>query len=123
MHEDVRAGSAPTYKLRGGRMAGELDARIALVTGAPSGIGRATALRFAREGARVALVGRDAETLASVARDVKDAGGDAVEVRADVTVDGDARRAIEEAVGHFGGLDVLVNAAGILSNGTVENTP
>jgi NAD(P)-dependent dehydrogenase (short-subunit alcohol dehydrogenase family) len=104
-------------------MAGELDGRAALVTGATSGIGRATALRFAREGARVALVGRDAETLAEVARNVKDAGGEAMEVRADVMVEREARRAVEEAVEHFGGLDVLVNAAGIISNGTIENTP
>jgi NAD(P)-dependent dehydrogenase (short-subunit alcohol dehydrogenase family) len=104
-------------------MAGELDGRIALVTGATSGIGRATALRFAREGARVALVGRDAETLAEVARNVRDAGGEATEVRADVMVEREAQRAVEEAVEHFGGLDVLVNAAGIISNGTIENTP
>jgi NAD(P)-dependent dehydrogenase (short-subunit alcohol dehydrogenase family) len=104
-------------------MAGELDGRVALVTGATSGIGRATARRLASEGARVALVGRDAETLADVARSVKDAGGDATEVRADVTLEAEAQRAVEETVEHFGGLDVLINAAGIISNGTVENTP
>jgi NAD(P)-dependent dehydrogenase (short-subunit alcohol dehydrogenase family) len=104
-------------------MAGELDGRVALVTGATSGIGRATALRFASEGARVALVGRDAETLAEVARLARDAGGDAAGIRADVMNEGDARRAVDETIEHFGGLDVLVNAAGIIANGTVETTP
>jgi NAD(P)-dependent dehydrogenase (short-subunit alcohol dehydrogenase family) len=103
-------------------MAGELDGRVALVTGATSGIGRATAQRFASEGARVVLVGRDAGTLAEVASQVRDAGGEALEVSADVMSEAHARRAVEETVEHFGGLDVLVNAAGIISNGTVENT-
>jgi NAD(P)-dependent dehydrogenase (short-subunit alcohol dehydrogenase family) len=103
-------------------MARELEGRAALVTGATSGIGRATALRFAEEGARVALVGRDAETLSEVAGQVSERGGGGLEVRADVTVEADARRAVEEAVEKFGGLDVLVNAAGIISNGTVETT-
>lgn len=104
-------------------MAGELEGRIALVTGATSGIGRATALRFAGEGARVALVGRSAETLGEVAAEVRGRGGEALEVQADVTDEEQARRAVETAAEHFGGLDVLVNAAGIISNGTVETTP
>ena len=106
-------------------MARDLEGRAALVTGATSGIGRATALRFAEAGARVALVGRDAETLSEVAGQARERGGEvaeAVEIRADVTVEADARRAVEEAVEKFGGLDVLVNAAGIIGNGTVETT-
>jgi len=103
-------------------MARDLEGRVALVTGATSGIGRATALRFAEAGARVALVGRSGETLKEVAGRARERGGEAVEVRADVTVEEDARRAVAEAVEKFGGLDVLVNAAGIISNGTVETT-
>jgi NAD(P)-dependent dehydrogenase (short-subunit alcohol dehydrogenase family) len=103
-------------------MAGELDGRAALVTGATSGIGHATALRFASEGARVALVGRDAEGLRRAAEEVRATGGEALEIQADVTVEAHARRAVETAAEAFGGLDLLVNAAGIISNGTVETT-
>ena len=103
-------------------MAGELEGRAALVTGATSGIGRATALRFAAEGARLALVGRDAETLRAVAGEIRAGGGHAAEVQADVTVEAHARRAVETAAEALGGIDVLVNAAGIISNGTVETT-
>jgi NAD(P)-dependent dehydrogenase (short-subunit alcohol dehydrogenase family) len=104
-------------------MAGELEGRAALVTGATSGIGRATALRFAEAGARVALVGRDGARLSKVASEVSERACAAVEIQADVTVESDAQRAVETAVEHLGGLDILVNAAGILSNGTVETTP
>jgi len=100
----------------------ELKGRVALVTGATSGIGRATALRFAEAGARVALVGRSNEGLSEVAGQIKASDGEAVRVRADVTVEEDARRAVSEAVEQLGGLDVLVNAAGVISNGTIENT-
>jgi len=100
----------------------ELKDKIALVTGASSGIGRATALRFVAAGARVALVGRDAEALALVASEIERVGGEAFAIVADVTNEPDAERAIGECVGRFGGLDVLVNAAGGLSNGTIEST-
>ena len=100
----------------------ELNGMAALVTGATSGIGRATALRFADAGARVALVGRSNEGLSEVAEEIRTHDGEAVQVRADVTVEEDARRAVAEAVEQLGGLDVLVNAAGIISNGTIETT-
>jgi NAD(P)-dependent dehydrogenase (short-subunit alcohol dehydrogenase family) len=99
-----------------------LDGKAALVTGATSGIGRATALRFAEEGARVALVARSAEGLKDVAGEIKANGGEALEISADVMNESDAERAVSETVERFGGLDVLVNAAGIISNGTVETT-
>ena len=103
-------------------MAGELEGRVALVTGATSGIGRATALRFAEEGARLALIGRDAEGLRRTAAEAEARGGEALEIQADVTVEAHARRAVETAAERLGGLDVLVNAAGIIANGTVETT-
>ena len=99
-----------------------LEGRAALVTGATSGIGRATALRFASEGARVALVARSAEGLKEVADEIESHGGESVEISADVMVEDAARRTITEAFEKFGGLDVLVNAAGIIGNGTVETT-
>jgi NAD(P)-dependent dehydrogenase (short-subunit alcohol dehydrogenase family) len=71
-----------------------LEGRAALVTGATSGIGRATALRFAEEGARVAAVGRNPEELERVAAEIKERGGAAHPVRADVTDEADARRAL-----------------------------
>ena len=104
-------------------MAEDLKERVALVTGATSGIGRATALRFASEGARVALVGRNAGALEEAAAEARGRGGEARAVGADVTDERDAERAVRETVEMFGGLDVLVNAAGIISNGTVEDTP
>src|SRR5947199_2233374 len=100
----------------------ELKGRVALVTGATSGIGRGTALRVAEAGARVALVGRSNEGLSEVAGQIKASDGEAVRVRADLTVEEDARRAVAEAVETLGGLDVLVNAAGVISNGTIETT-
>ncbi|HEX8921970.1 MAG TPA: glucose 1-dehydrogenase [Pyrinomonadaceae bacterium] len=100
----------------------ELEGKVAIVTGATSGIGRATALRFAQAGARVALVGRNAQALKGVAGEIQLNGGEALAIRADVTVQPIARRIIAQTVEQFGGIDVLVNAAGHLVSGTIEET-
>ncbi|MGB7923813.1 MAG: SDR family oxidoreductase, partial [Pyrinomonadaceae bacterium] len=80
------------------------------------------ALRFAQAGARVAAVGRDAARLAEAVEEIRGDGGEAFAITADVTVDDAAGRIIEETVERYGALDVLVNAAGHLSNGTIETT-
>src|SRR5579884_541115 len=91
-----------------------------LVTGASSGIGRATAELFARQGAQVAMVARRQSALADAARALpKDC---AFTIAADVTREADAERCMREAVEKLGGLDVLVNAAGILKSGDITQT-
>jgi NAD(P)-dependent dehydrogenase (short-subunit alcohol dehydrogenase family) len=93
-----------------------------VVTGATSGIGRATAIRFGRDGASVLAVGRNAPALAAVAHEVELAGGRCVLFEGDVTA-GDAPAAIAaKAVSAFGRLTTLVNAAGIIATGSIENT-
>ena len=102
-------------------MDGILSGKTALVTGASSGIGRGTALALAAAGAHVALVARRADRLDDLAAEIKADGGQALARAADVTDEDDATRAVEDAVGHFGGLDILVNAAGMTQVGKVEN--
>jgi len=98
----------------------ELDGKTVLVTGATSGIGRATTVRFAEAGARLAIVGRSGESLAEVAREIKERGGEALEISADVTIEEDAARIVAETIERFKQLDVLVNAAGAIVSGTIE---
>jgi NAD(P)-dependent dehydrogenase (short-subunit alcohol dehydrogenase family) len=99
-----------------------LQERVALVTGATSGIGRATALLFAESGARVAAVGRNEQKLAELREEFGERGDRLLTIRADVTAEEDAGRAVAETVGHFAALDILINAAGHISNGTIETT-
>ncbi len=104
-------------------MARRLRGKVAVVTGASSGIGRATATAFASKGAAVVLAARRAEALAEVARECEQLGGRALVVPTDVTdskaVDELARRAVEE----FGRIDIWVNNAGVGLFGRLEDAP
>jgi NADP-dependent 3-hydroxy acid dehydrogenase YdfG len=91
-----------------------LDGAVALVTGASSGIGAATARRLAREGAAVALVARRRDRLDEVVDDIQIAGGHAVAVDTDITEPERAYEAVQATMDRFGRLDVLVNNAGIM---------
>jgi NAD(P)-dependent dehydrogenase (short-subunit alcohol dehydrogenase family) len=94
-------------------MAGLLDGKSALITGGGGGIGRATALAFAREGARVAVADLDAEAARETVALVNAAGGQAISLPGDMSKDGDVRTMIEAAVATYGRLDCAFNNAGI----------
>lgn len=98
-----------------------LSSKSVLVTGAGSGIGRATAIALARKGARLTLAGRREEPLEETAKLVGEAGGESQAVAGDVTESKSRERLVRAAVERFGGLDVLVNNAGSVRAGRLEN--
>ncbi|KAL0867462.1 hypothetical protein ABMA27_008249 [Loxostege sticticalis] len=93
--------------------------KVVVVTGASAGIGAATAVSFAREGAHVAIVGRNEAKLKDVAKQCAAVGAAPLVIKADVANDDDARRIINDTIQKFGKLDVLVNNAGVLEFGTI----
>jgi len=96
--------------------------KVVIVTGATSGIGRATAEAFGREGAALVLVGRDERALEQTAAGVSAAGGRSISCAVDVTTVDAAGQVAQAADVAFGGIDVLVNAAGVIASGTLEST-
>jgi NAD(P)-dependent dehydrogenase (short-subunit alcohol dehydrogenase family) len=100
----------------------EFAGKVAVVTGAGTGIGRASALAFAREGARVVAAGLDEAALASTVREIADAGGRAVAQRVDLGAAGAGEALIGAALHSFGGIDVLANVAAIFPGAPVEAT-
>lgn len=102
-------------------MARELEGTVALVTGASSGIGEATALALAARGARVALAARRRERLEILAERIRSDGGAALVLESDITDERAARDAVERSIAEFGRLDVLINNAGLMLLGPIPD--
>lgn len=100
----------------------DFSERVVLITGATSGIGRACALRFADAGARIAAVGRNEEALANLSKEVGEASGKTLLLQADLSRVEEAERVVDQTIEHAGGIDVLVNAAGHIAAGTIEDS-
>ncbi|MEW6145870.1 MAG: glucose 1-dehydrogenase [Thermodesulfobacteriota bacterium] len=98
-----------------------LEGKTALITGGGEGIGRATALLFCSEGAKVGIMGRTKEKLDLVASEA-DGPGEIVALHGDVSVEGDVKRVVDEFYKRYGRIDILFNNAGILEGGTVVTT-
>lgn len=101
---------------------GRLSGKVAMITGATSGIGKATALLFAREGAHLVLSGRRADRGEAVAQACRDFGVRALFVQADHTRPEDCERVVAVAQHEFGRVDILFNNAGVVTSGTAETT-
>jgi len=103
----------------------QLENKVAIITGGSSGIGRTIALAFAREGAAVIVnyVGDDPDEAEDVVKQIEDAGGKAVAVRADVTSQEDVEDLVRKTVEEFGRLDIMVNNAGVEDQMPFLETP
>ncbi|MBV9006415.1 MAG: SDR family NAD(P)-dependent oxidoreductase [Solirubrobacterales bacterium] len=104
-------------------MAGTLEGTVALVTGASSGIGEVTALALAEQGAAVALAARRVDRLDALAERIRQQGGTALVLEADVTDEGQAREAVERTASELGRLDILINNAGVMLLGPAVGAP
>jgi NAD(P)-dependent dehydrogenase (short-subunit alcohol dehydrogenase family) len=92
----------------------KLQGKVSIITGAGRGIGKAIALRFAREGAVVVATGSTEETIDSTAGEIREQGGRAVSILTDVSDEASVRSMTEEAIREFGQIDILINNAGII---------
>ncbi|RJF91215.1 SDR family oxidoreductase [Sphingomonas cavernae] len=100
-----------------------LSGKVALVTGASSGIGEAAALALAEAGASVAVSARRADRLADLVARIEAAGGKALALAGDVAVEAEATMAVADTVARLGRIDILVNSAGVIQAGGVESLP
>lgn len=102
------------------KLSRSIAGKVALITGAASGMGRATAMLFADEGAKVAVSDLSRESVEAVVSQIRDAGGDAHGWVLDVSQLKEIEQVVDEVADHFGGLDILINNAGISRPGPVE---
>ncbi len=100
-----------------------LKGKRAIVTGGNRGIGRCCALALAREGARICITARDEQRLNNTLEEIKEASGDGYAVTADLTVLENCKKVVDETVGAFGGVDILVNCAGAAKGGDILDLP
>src|SRR6201995_3959463 len=100
-----------------------LNGTVALVTGASSGIGEATALALAEQGAAVAIAARRKDRIDALAARITDAGGTALAIEADVSSQEQAQALVDTAVGDLGRLDTLINNAGVMLLGPAVGAP
>lgn len=96
--------------------------KVVLITGASSGIGAATAVHFAKKGAKLSICGRNQDNLNKVAEECRKVGADPLTVVTDITSKNDCDELIKKTIGHYKTLDVLINNAAILETGSIENT-
>ena len=96
---------------------GRLEGKVAIITGGNSGVGAATAIKFAAEGAKVVITARREAPLQEVADKIRAAGGEVLPVVSDISKVEDAKKVVEETLKAFGKIDVLINNAGVLDNG------
>ena len=101
---------------------GKLSGKVAIITGATSGIGKATALLFAEEGADLVITGRRVELGQNLEDEIRQKGVRCVYVEADHSQADDCSRVVERTLSEFGRVDILFNNAGIVTNGTAETT-
>ncbi|HET6861835.1 MAG TPA: glucose 1-dehydrogenase [Pyrinomonadaceae bacterium] len=96
--------------------------KTVLITGATSGIGRSCTIAFAEAGARTVCVGRNEQALAELSHHLEATGSEVLTVSTDLSFEGGAKKVVDVALQRFDGIDVLVNAAGHISSGTIEDT-
>jgi NAD(P)-dependent dehydrogenase (short-subunit alcohol dehydrogenase family) len=100
----------------------DIKNKVALITGATSGIGKETAFLFGKEGAKVMLVAREEKRLEEVAKEIQGKGGDAEIFSVDITDQNRMKECVDQTLDVYGGIDILVNSAGIIASGTIEDT-